>query len=177
MPQDKKYHIRPLREVSVPAIAHVVENMREMDRKEIFGLRWSDDPMALVDDCMRRPGLDYMFFLEGIPVAIVGAKFDRPHVASVYMFATDNFPKIGKMMTKFIIRVIIPALVESGVHRAHCIAHADYHEVHKWLEGLGATKETTHTAFGRSGDDYVQYVWIVVDRERKYVFRRKRTPR
>lgn len=171
MAQDRT-KIIPIQEASVAALSYVVENMREMDATEIFAMRWSDDPMAVVDACLTMPGIGYLFYYDGVPVAVVGAMFERPGVANVYMFATDLFPKVGKLMTKFIVRVIIPALVETGIHRAHCLALESYSEVHRWLEALGAKRESTLTAYGRDQENFVCFVWL--DRERKYVFHGRR---
>src|SRR3546814_12825662 len=78
----------------------------------------------------------------------------HPGVWSVLLFATDEFHKIRLSLTKHVKRVMIPALVEVGAHRAECHSMEGHAEAHAWLELLGAEREGVRPRFGKNGEDF-----------------------
>ena len=56
--------------VSREGLTHIVRNLRERDRQEIFALRWNDDEDQLIDDVIN---------VHGGPVAgvVLGRRADR----------------------------------------------------------------------------------------------------
>lgn len=148
-----------LRPVTYQDALAVASNMRESDRREIFAGRWNDDPEELAADCLCFGSFGWIA-CEPHPIAVVGAAPLHPGVWSVYMFAGNDFLKIKLSLTKFVKRVMIPSLVEVGAHRAECHSIDGHVEAHRWLEFLGATRESTRRRFGRNGEDFHCYVWL-----------------
>lgn len=148
----------------------VAANMREWDRKEIYATRWNDDPSDIATDCCYMGDFGWVA-CEPEPIAVVGAGPMHPGVWGVHMFATDNFSKIAISLTKFVRRVIIPSLAATGAHRAECKSMEGHEDAQKWLEFLGAERESTLAEYGRNGEDFHIYTW------RKHnVFRRSQHP-
>ena len=137
----------------------VALRMREWDKKEIYATRWHNDPAALARDCARCGTFGWIAEKDGVPVSVIGAVPVHPGVWSVFMFATDSFQQISLSLTKFVKRVIIPALKATGAHRAECLSLAGHVEAHRWLELLGAHREGEKRAFGKGGEDFVSFVW------------------
>ena len=145
----------------------VVLRMRRRDRREIYATCWHDNPVEVAEFLALSGKFGWAAFIENDPVAIVGARPLWPGVWSVWMVATDRFREIRFSMTRFIKHGMIPALVQTGAHRAETTSLAIHHEAHRWLEALGATREATFRAYGRNGEDFVSYVWTLDGREKR----------
>lgn len=140
------------------AVLHVAERMREWDRREIFAARWNDDPFPLAAECMTYGEFTWIAALDE-PIAFIGAAPMHPGVWSVLMFATDDFRRIRLSLTKHVVRVMIPALVEIGAHRAECHSLEGHDDAHDWLKLLGAQREGVRPGFGKNGEDFVCFSW------------------
>lgn len=145
-----------------PAVLYIAENMREWDRREIYATRWDTDPGSLANAAMAGGAFAWVAGLER-PIAALGAVPCWPGVWSVWMFATNEFDKIGLSLTKHVKRRMMPALRATGGHRAECRSLEDYQVANAWLEHLGATVEAKLKRYGRNGEDFRLYVWRDVD--------------
>lgn len=155
-----------LASLSQPALAFIARNMRAEDRREIMANRWGDDEAELVEQCLQGGAFAWVVGLDE-PIAAIGAYPLWPGVWSVWMFATDDFPRIGIRLTRWVRRVMIPALRDSGCHRAECHSIEGHRVAHRWLESLGARHEATLRCYGREGEDFRVYSWIEVGNVRK----------
>ena len=149
----------PLNEA--PLAAHIVAlDMREWDRKEIFATRRDDDVADFAADVLE---CGPVFWAAGrypnVPIAVFGCLEMWPGVWSMWFFATDELPQIGKSVTRLIIKAIVPYLFQSGAHRLECRSMEGHVDAQRWLEVLGARREATLRAFGRGGEDFHVYVW------------------
>ncbi len=146
--------------VSYNDVLYVVQRMREADRREIYATRWANDPVAVATDVMSSGPFGWVCGIDR-PIAAIGALSMWPGVWSVWMFATDEFRKIGLPMTRFVKNDMIPAVASTGAHRAECKSLADHFEAHAWLELLGARREypEPHRGYGRGGEDFYTYIW------------------
>src|SRR4051812_33585817 len=99
-------------------LLHIAENMRQMDREEIYCTRWSDDPSDLVGGLMgiinRPSSITRVACLEGFPVAVVGAVEAWPGVWDVWCFGTDAFDHVALSLTKYVRRVLVPTMLARG---------------------------------------------------------------
>lgn len=141
-------------------VQHVVHGMRAKDREEIFATQWSDDPWAFGNQVLR--SCDFGFVLhadDGEPVVCCGAVPMWDGVWSVWMFATDRFDEIALSVHKFARRVFFPALDHAGWHRLECRSIATHAVAHRWLEALGAYKESEVTNYGKNGERFLLYCW------------------
>lgn len=135
----------------------IAQRMRPADRSEILATRWSDDlePVAL-DASMST----LAFCLAGErPIAAIGGAPRHPGVWTAWMFATDEFPRIGRAATAFARRAILPAMIRAGAHRIEMRSAADHTEAHRWIEVLGGRAEATLREYGRDRRDFLLYAW------------------
>jgi hypothetical protein len=142
-------------------IRRLVENMRAKDWREISACLWHDERERFIHEFYHRLqcGSIYWIAWRGeVPVAIVGVMPCWPGVWSALMFATDDFPLIGKSLTRAIKKSIIPTLAEAGgFHRVSCNSIADYEEVHRWLRSLGAEEEAVIPRHGKNAENFVTF--------------------
>lgn len=140
-------------------LLYVASHMRADDKMEVFATRWNDDPAALAADAMN-PVLTPFAWIASKenPIAAIGAYPAWPGVWNIWMFATDEFPKISLSLSKFVKRRFMPRLKEVG-HRGQCYSHEDHHNAHRWLEAMGGEREGTLKAFGKDGKDFHIYAW------------------
>lgn len=146
-----------VRPINIKDAAFVAENMREWDRREIFATHWRDEgPFGVARDAVACGDFGWILGRDK-PIATIGAYPMHPHVWSVYMFATDDFRQIRISATKFARRVIIPALVAADFRRAQCLSMEGHTDSHRWLEALGAKRESVLREYGRDGEDFVMF--------------------
>jgi len=145
--------------VTYESALFVAERMREWDHREIYATRWTEDPRVVAMDCAGAGSFSWCAGLEK-PIAVIGAIPTWPGVWSVFMFATDDFRRISFSLTKFVKRVMIPALRQTGAHRAECCSIEGHEIAHRWLELLGAKQEgPTIEDYGRNRESFRRYVW------------------
>ena len=149
-----------LSSLSAPAVTHVITNMREWDRREIFATKfYGREGEQLHEAVMNAGPVSWVAYHEMEPVAVFGCAPMWPGVWSMWFFATDSLPKIGMGVTKLIIRYIVPMLWEGGAHRLECRSMEGHVEAQRWLETIGATREATLHGYGREGEDFHVYTW------------------
>jgi hypothetical protein len=140
-------------------LLYIAKKMRAEDREEIYATRWNNDPEELSASAMIIPDMSWIAAHNGEPVAAFGAIPIHPRVWSVWMFSTDKWPKVALGVTRFIKKTMIPSLKATGALRAECKSHFRHSVAHKWLEMLGATKESTLENYGKNGEDFYLYKW------------------
>jgi hypothetical protein len=153
-----------LHDIEPVGLAHVVHNMREADVREIFATTNASTPQEYVDEMMilKRAGLcGWIASQDDVPIAALGIMPMWHNVVNVWMFATDDFPKIALQLTRFVRRNIVPALKSGGIHRAQCFSMDGHVVAQRWLEVLGAKREGVAKAFGKSGEDFTLYSWTL----------------
>jgi hypothetical protein len=144
--------------LTYPDALWVAERMREWDAREVYAGRWTDDPADVARD-VASCRMGWSVSADGAPAAVLGARPIHPGVWSVWMFATPAWPRVSLSVTRFVKRVMIPALRATGAHRAQCASIEGHEEAHRWLEFLGAVRESTLHRFGRNGEDFHLYRW------------------
>lgn len=145
--------------LSHESVLHVIRNMRERDREEIYNVRFDDNPFHLLNDVMAHQQFAWVGWLGEKPVAVFGGAQEHPGVWSMFAFATDDFPRIALALTRFGVRVVIPTLFgQVGAHRLHCDSHEKHASAHKWLKNMGAEREAVKSGYGRDGADYFTFV-------------------
>lgn len=144
--------------LNLPDVLYVCHRLRAADRREVFALRFDDDPNLLAMEIVRSWGpLAWTAHHEHTPAAVFGATEMWPNVWSCWMMATDEYPKIALGMTKFVRRRIIPHLMESGATRCEARSIDGHTQAHRWIEGLGAVQEARLRRYGRNGEDFLVF--------------------
>ncbi|WP_374382950.1 hypothetical protein [Dongia sp.] len=148
-----------IRNLNRADLLSVAERMRMADHDEIFATRFDDDPDALVDDLLAGDPLGVVFAdSSGRPVAVLGATEMWPGLWSLWMFATDAWPRVAMPATRFARRRFWPLLKRCGLRRGECKSAAAHHAAHRWITHLGGRAEAVHPAFGRDGQDFITFV-------------------
>lgn len=150
-----------LARADLASLLYVCRNLRADDRSEIFATRWNDDPDDLAAEAFTRWGeMSYIAAgADGIPIASIGATPMWDGVWSGWMMATDRFPEIGKSLTRWARRVMIPSIVEAGCHRIEARSEATHEVAHRWMGWLGAKPEFVLRRYGRDKQDFILFVW------------------
>lgn len=149
-----------LAKINADDLHWVASRMRKLDQEEIYATRWSDQADDLVRDIMA--GGDFGFVAgddNGLPIAAFGAVPVWEGVWEVWMFATDEWKRIAMDVTKFGHRTFFPALNEAGYHRLQCRSLSTHHVAHRWLESMGAHKESELPNYGRNGETFYLFCW------------------
>jgi len=145
------------RPLDYDGVLHVARRMRAADREELAATRYEFHPEDIAWECMQIPDFAWLVGREADPIAVVGARPQHPGVWTCFMFATDEFPRVGLSMTKHATRVIIPSLAKSGGRRAQALSIEGHDQAHDWLRFIGATPEARLTGFGKDGQDFIVF--------------------
>jgi hypothetical protein len=158
-----------LRPVEYEPLMFVVRNMRQIDRDEVFATGFSmppDGPMTDDDmmvqqtfDAATRDGCGWIASLNGEPIAAIGMTLLWPGVVSVWMFATDSWPKVALALTRWAKKAIFQIMSDANIHRAQCWSLSGHDTAHRWLRHLGATEECVSPNYGRSGETFHLFGW------------------
>lgn len=147
------------------AILHVALYARESDRREIDACMARYDAATLANTIVSMARFGAVAALDdGTPVAVVSAVEAWPHRYEVGMFATNDWPKVARGLTRWGLRVMKPAMLAGGGHRAECRSVDFHHEAHRWLEHLGFIREAVLPDCGKNRETFFQYAWRLSDR-------------
>jgi hypothetical protein len=141
-------------------IEYVASRMRQRDLDEFSALLPSDNLYDIVKAISERYGHTKGVSVakyDGVPVAIGLTLCHRPNVVTLGLFATDDFPKVGVRVTKFILRELFPRLDQAGIHRIECVSLAGYHWAQRWLTTLGLKREAQLYNYGKNKEDFIMY--------------------
>lgn len=137
----------------------ICRNLRPRDHEEIFATRWGEDPEELARDTAASGDFRWGAYVDGRPVATIGALPRWPKVWSVWAFGTPEWNKVVLALTRHVRRFMIPAIFHAGAIRADCFALATHEDARRWLEYLGATPEKFLDNWGKNGEKFVCYCW------------------
>jgi hypothetical protein len=149
------------REINEKDVSFIAENLRLSDKNEVFATRWTEKGDDLAFAIMSCGNFGWIACADDhTPVSAFGAVPMWNGVWSVWMFATDRWPEVSLSVTRFIKKIMTPALEEAGYHRAECKSLAANTASHRWLEMLGASKESEIINYGRNGETFYTFSWI-----------------
>lgn len=146
----------------------VAERMRDRDAEEFLALLPFDSREVLTEYCVQK----FSAFPEplvaryrGAPVAIGATPCLRPNVASLGMFATEEFQAVGLALTRWLKTEHLPALRAAGVHRVEALSLAQSTHIHKWLLALGLRREVVLQGYGKNREDFIQFAQVIDARQ------------
>lgn len=148
-------------QINAKDVSIIAENLRLSDKNEVFATRWTENGDDLAEAILSYGDFGWVAYADdGTPVSAFGAVPLWNGVWSVWMFATDRWPEVSISVTRFIKKIMTPALEEAGYHRAECRSLAANTTSHRWLEMLGASKESELINYGRNGETFFTFSWI-----------------
>ncbi len=151
-----------LMEPTFEALIHICHHMRADDEREVFNAIGHRNRTMLARQTLDagRMGSAVIAGIDGRPTAVMGTFPIRTGVCSAFCYSTDGFGSVALTLTRYALRVLRPALIESGYHRLQCESRVDHVEAHRWLERMGFQREGVLRKFGSDGSDYYQYAAI-----------------
>ena len=162
--------VRAIERATRADVLHVASRMRERDFIEFRALSPLDDRAALAEALAGKFGgrPDVLCgAVDGVPICIGGTLELWPGVMTLLFFATDDFPRIGRLITRWIKNDLFPRYDAAGVHRIQAISLDGYDDVHRWLVSLGLERETAPMrGYGKRGEDFVQFARLVKEAPR-----------
>jgi len=151
--------------VSPTPLTHIINNLRAVDREEIEavrGARFNVDQMTKQLCFLSATGDAWIFWRTdtGEPTACLGAYAMTPAVAGCWAFGTDGWDRVVRGVTRHARKVMVPALLKAGFHRAECRALAKREDTRIWLTSLGWKAEAVLSEFGVRREDFVLFAWL-----------------
>lgn len=140
-------------------VFYVARRMRARDREEIGATSWTDEPGELVTKVMASGAFRWGVYLDGRPVAMIGATPKWPRVWTAWAFATDDWPRVVLSATRHVRSFMIPALYNAGAIRVEATAMEAHTDARKWLTRLGATPGNPLANYGKDGQTFITYSW------------------
>jgi hypothetical protein len=146
-------------------LVHILANLRPDDRAEIEAVRGENFDilrMSLELCRLATTGDGWIFWRgdTGEPSAVLGAYAMTPCVAGCWAFGTSSWPNVVRGVTRQARRVMVPALLRAGFHRAECRALAKREDTRLWLTSLGWKAEAVLSEFGARREDFTLFAWL-----------------
>jgi hypothetical protein len=145
--------------VAPDPLQYILANLRPEDKEEIEAIRGVGfDSMKLaLQFCQLALTLDGWIFWRGYtgePYAM------PPAVSCCCAFGTASLPHVVRGGTRHARRVMVPALLKAGFHRAECRALAKREDTRIWLTSLGWKAEAALSEFGIRHEDFTLFAWL-----------------
>ena len=147
-------------------LAHILQNLRPDDEEEISAVRGDgfDRAKCALQLCqlasITETGWIFWRNDTGEPTAVLGAYGMTPSVAGCWAFGTTGWPFVVRGVTRHVRRVMVPALLKAGFHRAECRALARREDTRIWLTSLGWKAEAALSEFGTRHEDFTLFAWL-----------------
>lgn len=143
------------------SVFHIAQNLREIDRVEIFAIRNHDNPFMLTNEVMTRPEMSWVLWHDDVPAVLLGGVEMWRGVWSIHCFGTNDWHKLAIPLTRFVKKVMLPLLFNKfDAHRLEADSIANHSQAHRWMEMCGARREGVKAKRGRGGEDYFTYVIV-----------------
>jgi hypothetical protein len=140
------------------AVYHVAQHMRDMDRREVFGTRWTDSTETLAVELANLTPSFVWTARDGEPAYAFAMNAVRPGVWTGGGFGTERWPEVMRSVSKHLKGFLVPLML-STAHRIECCSLAAKVDAHPWLRWLGAEQEAVLHGYGRGGEDYILFTW------------------
>jgi hypothetical protein len=146
-------------------LQYILANLRSEDREEIEAVRGVGfDALRLaLQFCQLAATCEGWIFWRGDtgePSAVLGAYAMTPTCAGCWAFGTSSWPNVVRGVTRQARRVMVPALLRAGFHRAECRALAKREDTRLWLTSLGWRAEAVLSEFGSRREDFTLFAWL-----------------
>lgn len=146
--------IRPLERMDLITISTA---LKPIQKKALLATRWDMSPVEPIASLWEQKPIAAAFDYEpGKLAAVGGAVVIHPGVASTFMYATTDMPKVIIEMTRFATKALFPILRKMDCHRIHSLGLLEDEAGNAWKERvLGFKREAVMKAYGRGKEDFV----------------------
>ncbi|MCG3134253.1 MAG: hypothetical protein HMLKMBBP_01546 [Planctomycetes bacterium] len=148
------------RDLTLDACLYVCRRMREVDRREIFCLRFEEDVDAFALSRWQSSGPKWAVWRDGIPLVIGGINVETPTTGTIWLVATEDSRRAILEATKHIVRFVLPTAAQAGLHRIQALVSTENDAAQRFVEFLGLAREGTLRALGKHGESFYQYAKV-----------------
>jgi len=152
-------HIELRAEPSFADMLEIAQNLRARDRDELYATRYGENPEDVARDATMTGAFRWGAYLDGKPVAAIGAFPRWPNVWTLWAYGTDDWPKVVLTLTKHARKFMLPALYHAGAIRVDAMSLATHTDAHRWMASMGGAPEKPLDNYGKNGQTFVNYVW------------------
>jgi hypothetical protein len=150
-----------IKEAEYGDILSVAARMRESDRREIFAMMWDrDGAEQIADNAYYLSRHRWVAYWNTKPAAALGIMQMWPRVWQVWMFGTDDFPRVAGRLIAHCRPRILQTLSDLDALRVEAKSMADHKEAHRFLRRVGGHHEATLRNYGKNGEDFHVYVML-----------------
>jgi hypothetical protein len=145
----------------------VLEHLRPADRREVEATVWLGSVEKTAARIASVPMLAFEARLaSGEPAVVGGIVPIWTGLCSCWAFGTEAWPLIGREVTRFAVKSVLPQLDEAGVRRVECRPMCANGLAVRWLEVIGFQREAQVKAFGQGGEDFYLFARTVTQNGR-----------
>jgi hypothetical protein len=144
-------------------VLHIVENLSQASRDEVYALQVSDDPDDLVDEIMDTMGHVAFIAWRDNPVTLIGAIEVRPKAWETVMMSTDELGPILPRLTRFAKREVLPFIKNTGARSISTYTLSTHLQALRWARLLGIPFVVDLPQFGRNGEKFTLSRWTLPD--------------
>lgn len=141
-------------------VTDVTVNMRETDYLELSALVDNPTPQYFVESVMYYPYRKFVALHEGKGAAVGGISKWYSGNGVLWLWGTNDFPKVAKSATREAKRTM-DRFFDEGGHRLECLSMATHSNVHRWLEFLGLELEHVKKSCGKNREDFYLYSKVI----------------
>ncbi len=141
---------------------HVLHNLRGPDQHEFNATLPTYNLAIVASGVLYHSVMSWAVLADdGEPVAVFGAGGggQYPGVCTVFAFGTERWNEALLLITKHILRYMIPHLKAYGFHRAECMALSNRVDIQRWMKLLGGRPEAVLSERSTTREDITVYVW------------------
>lgn len=160
--------MRPIeiRPATLRDLSYVTAHLRAADAREIY-CQLPEGAASLDVAALSLAGTEHAWCVwwRGTPIAGFGATPSSlcGTVWSAWAFGTRRFTRAAPAIGRFVGASLAPVLIAKGARRVEARSIADHDAAHRWLERLGARRETELREWGRGGETFVLWAWTASD--------------
>nr|WP_319485675.1 hypothetical protein [uncultured Cohaesibacter sp.] len=142
-------------------LSFVAANLSDEDQAEIHCQMDKPDNRLIAEMAYQgSPLWRYVAWLDGQPVLAFGVGLMHSRLGLAWAWGTARKLRAFPEATRFMLDVVKPACVDSGINRIHADTLSTHTNAHKWLERLGAHREAVMPSLGLGGETFYRYAWI-----------------
>lgn len=151
----------------VPAVlrdvSYVLYNLSAKDEEETACQIDPRMPRSHLAYALLMSGDNFAVRIDGQPVAVFGTSPLNRCTLSVWALGTDRMRKALPAISRYLLDVHLPRMVEDGFRYMEARSLSTHVEAHRWLRWLGAKVLGEAHPFGRDGENFFLFRWTADD--------------
>jgi RimJ/RimL family protein N-acetyltransferase len=165
-------HSVTIRPANLRDACFIASKMRQADHDEIAAVfKFTNAAQVAAVLLDQSPGLAFCAYLKGEPVACFGVAHVNAAICSGWAYGTDRIKRAIPAVTDYAVRAVAPLLIAAGYLRLEVKTDITHDLSHRWLEGMGFSKEGVMRSYGFNGEHFALYA--ITKRDAEHVFWRR----